>query len=298
MDELSITLLSNACRDDFPENSVSNFANKVPKYNLFGAQQNPGNLQIALTECYVPKKFKNVTSTNCWLDATFEDGLPEALRKFAYPHDAKFNVPAGHYNQPKDLIKALNMAISDKFGAKTRPIVFSIAPGQGNKTKIDFKYPSYNVYLSHDISRVLGFEPTLPIRHPEKPGIISSPYSATTHGGQTQLYAYCSVVETSVLADQMVNLLAVLPWLPDNSGIEASQHIVIQNLNWINIVRWDFDSIGIAVKDGSGQEVSFYGSNTIFVCRIRRKPRALNAPSQDASAASLRELLHKPTHCN
>ena len=285
MNELPVTLLSNACLSDFPQNTVNNFVNKVPKYHVFGGQQNPGNLQIALSECYVPRKYKNVMSTACQL-------LPTSG---PLPFIIDFTVPAGHYDSPKDFVKAINKVVTEKFSGACstdpRPVVFSIAARRGSKTKITFK-AGYDVMLSRDIARVLGFEPGERIRHPTiVPGAIFSPFTATTHGGINQLYAYCSVAEPQVLADQMVNLLAILPWSPDNEGADPSQHIVVQNLQWIDIVRWDFDSIAVAIKDGSGQEVAFFGSNVVFACKIRQKTEASDSSSQWALTLSLRALL-------
>jgi len=285
--EMSLTLLSNGCTEDFPDNSISNFSNKIPKYQIFGSQQNPKNLQIALSECYIPTKFTNIVATKCTLWDTYKT---EPRRRSHYDAnfvDYEFQVPSGHYNDPRDLVNALNKSVSEKFlalniaadekyGEKIVPIAFSLAARTGSKTKVYFKNYFYDLELSDDIARVLGFEPGVRIIHPTKPGGVFGEYSPNTNGGKTQLYAYCSVVQPSALANQMVDLLAILPWRPNNSGTDPSQHIVVQNVQWLDMVRWNFDAIAVSLRDGSGAEVGLYGSNSVFVCKIRRKPDQSN----------------------
>ena len=271
MDELPVVLVSNACQDAFPDNTVSDFQNTVPRYNIFRAQQNPGNLEMALSECYVPKKYKNIASTVSKLMGKWE------ATKYTGALDAAFQIPSGHYASPKDLVDALNQSLTESYTKTTRPIQFSIAGSQGAKTKILFKILSYDVMLADDIARVLGFNPGELIIAPDVVGgTVFSPFTATTYAGSTQLMAYCSIVEKSVLADQMVNLLAILPWAPDNTGYDPSQHIVFQNLQWVDVVRHDFNSIAISIKDGSGRLVQMYGSNVTFMCKIRRKSQPVN----------------------
>lgn len=289
-----ITFMSNVHMELFQNNAVTQFRNRIEKYVFFnGNRRNPGTQEMALMECHVPVNYKNVTVGRCRLymrrtetAVTSRDGATPANPT------VEFAIPAGYYGDIAQLVALLTKQLD-------RAMVEWSTKGDVTKTKretaaIQLLYDATSgrvtlrfnaqtaglcdILFSNDLTRILGFGDgsssivSPPLTTPRnKYSSWTGPNTATVVGCNPQLFLYCSAVKPSQLANNMVNLLAILPWRPGRDVVHTTQNIAPLNPVWRPLIDEDFSDISFHVTDANGREVALYGANIILSCQVRTR---------------------------
>ena len=297
-----ITFMSNVHMDLYTGNSVTRFRNRIEKYLFFnGNRRNPGNLEMALMDCYVPVNYRNVTEGRCRLylrrsetAVTSRDDAPPAKTT------AEFTIPAAYYDDLADLVALLTKEMArvtdqwssgggdgDDDGALDRKKKKKIAAVRMQYDAVTGRVSMHfnentagrcDVAFSNDLTRILGFGDgsglivSPPARSSRKKySTVTGSNTATVVGGNPQLFVYCSAVKPCQIANNMVDLLAILPWRPGRDAVHTTQHMSILNPVWRPLLDVDFADISFTVLDAEGRDVAMYGANIIFTCQVRTR---------------------------
>ena len=252
---------SNNDTDAYPNNSASHFRNTIDKFGFTGGKAN-SNLKIALFKSFIPRRFRNISDGECQLH-----GEPNEEMKIEV---MDFNIPIGFYSAPADVCAALNKALKEGYGGtkKTVPMHFAMKKGNELRALVKFKTREFSILLSDNISEILGFPPGIPIRFPDgnlQLTPIIAPYTASALGAKSELYVYINCIEKNWIASRALRLLTILHWVPGGPANNAVQSIDEGFLVWHNVSNPDsIDNIEIIITDSTGEEIDFYGANSVF----------------------------------
>lgn len=237
-----LTLPSNASKEMFPGNQISNFTTKLAKpIDL------KGDWEVALTEIQYP---------HTWDTFENEDVRFTIVRKKESAHDLTF--PPGHYDNIRDVVDAINKSISNiteyndlrlTYDARQRKVVFR-------------NIQEYGILVRDKLARVLGLTPN--VHH------VGSMDKAFTdvHGGFYTLFVYCDIIEHQRVGDSYVQLLRCV----ENTGKNNSMiNIIYTKPDYITVSKQHFDTITIEVKDDQDKNVRFKVGKLIAKLHFRQR---------------------------
>lgn len=235
-------LPSNSSMDRFPDNTLTEYRVQLPQSIRLSDEW-----EVAITEIQYPHSWNNIHGKNKWNRFYVEKGLSVNY----------FDLPAGHYNSPKSLVKGLNRTlkgsayekeVSFTYDKLTRKVTLTLNGG----LKVFFA----------EIGTLLGFD-------------INQRYKTTTIAqnevdldyGFHNLYVYCDIVEPQYVGHAQVPLLRVVP-VEGQDGQRISK--IFTSPQYLPVSRKEFEAIEVNIKRDTGEIVPFETGRLLVTLHFRR----------------------------
>lgn len=265
MDSFSIHLLSNSSMEMFPDNTAANFNVNLPKKIILN-----GNWKVALTEIQYPNTFHNVTRHSSKIIFKFFNNSSSYTKTFQISEkeykDIHSLVEAVNFgfqsqlgtslikylpesNRIKILKKEINKAI-DPISDVVHPIInlFNESPKSVEK----FDSSKLKIYFENKLALQLGFLP--------ENNILDFDESPSTtlleHGLYEQMFVYCDIIDSQIIGHTEAQVLKIFTCqtLSEKNLIAEKE---FRNLEYVNVVKKEFDTIEININTITGYSVPF-----------------------------------------
>ena len=260
-----MTLPSNASMKTHLDNTLTHYITDLPqRIDL------TGEWECGLTEFQYSHTWYNLTENDVWIFLNSIDDPEDASRR------AKLS--CGYYDDPLTLMYHVNKALHSLRTPKTRAriayssvtqkmtlhmtenTVFTIPNHSATTSMLGFRRPVVSEAITS--SSVTDSNSSYPFE------IETDDVVNMTHGFDT-LYIYMDIVESPIVGDTLAPLLRALP-ISGRHGDRVSDRFT--NVHYIPLLRSNFSSIEVDIRDDMGQHVPFeYGRVTVTLHFRRRK---------------------------
>jgi hypothetical protein len=249
-------LPSNVSPRYFPGNRISSFKVKFPKR----VNCRPDEFKVALTEVTYNRTFTTLLSDTARIfelrtstDPLFDPKHP----RFIFP---TFKLPNINYENIFTMIDSLNQKIAAARDPYPNGCHFSYDVLTDRVTV--FLEETYEVLLSPEISKYLGFSSHLPIRKSSRAEFKPDPLLGMSH-----IFIYSDIVQPQIVGDSMVPLLRMI----NITGADGD--IITQTFKpyYLPISKLDFDTIEILLCNEFGEELSFDRGSCIVTLHFKKE---------------------------
>ncbi len=259
-----VDLLSNASTNYYSDNTLSHFSNFLPEQvNL------NGDWEVALTEIYHPNYFENVTDGVFYFGAYDEKNLDAALKNPATKSRLvyKYSIQPGVYKNVQQVVAAINEAIKkespleantfkaqyDSVSGQTMLLIENQKWSEKGEPVYFFTFYTYSPHLLQN----LGLEAIKYFAYDK-----ITPSYPTDIGRFHTLMIYSDIVEYGTVGDVKAQLLRSIPITHRMKGDSLQTTLdyasrYFNDLQYKKLLRNNFHSIQIEIRDVSGEYVSF-----------------------------------------
>ena len=284
-----LCLESNGSVDHYPGNRAETFTNLINRFYMYGSQLD-GDIEIAITEIFLPKHFTNIRPGNntisIWLaknDSFNGEVLIDAINPWdSFTKEFDIIIQPAFWGNLSELVQTINKELQKFFKVKNRQglneLVYFVYHAKTKKVSFFLNKINYALHFSQDISGVLGFNPSQLYyydRHSTNPMLqkkeIVGPYSAYPEANKTILSIYCDIVQDSMITNKRAKILTMVSYHPESE--KHIEHIIIDRPIFLPVIYEYFDSITINIADGAGNPIPFYGGSTVLKLEVRNKPK-------------------------
>ena len=178
-------------------------------------------------------------------------------------------IAPGYYDRPNTLIRAINRAINDIWFIYKKKLSYS------DITQKAILHVTANTAFATQgsMSAILGLSaPTiisLDSRSNDTYPFVKTPYSVMNISqGFESLYAYTNIVEPHVVGDSLVPQLRIVPMKGDHRQTMSN---IFNNIQHFPLLRTEFRTIEIAIRDGSGRAAPFVRGKVMVILHFRRR---------------------------
>lgn len=246
-----LTLPSNSSMEYFPNNKTSIFSTKLPKPIILEGEWSVGVVEFQYPcTMFTVQDHENVVYFKKLMTMP-DQNTPSTVFY-------KTHIPATNYDNIEHILTALNNI----------------------KEKIKFRYDNISkfvsvtvsdesiksVSLSPKLALQLGFEPS---RNLVEKNMGKCP--ANLHLGlPSQLFVYCDIVEPQIVGDVMTPLLRIIPLDPSKYIYGANKMHVFSPPHYLPVMRRDFDTIEIDIRQSTGQMIPFQFGTVCIKLHFRK----------------------------
>lgn len=266
-----MTLLSNSSMDYYPENKTTSFTVQLPRYMYLD-----GNWKVALVDIQYPYTFMNVENgeneiqleayeitaefIKWYLDKNPDKG-PTPLNN---PFSINCDILPGYYSDIKDILSAVNSAISKETRQDTFFEFDSLANKVGTSNdviEIGRKWIE-NCKLSPRLGLQLGYPPDTKINI----GVYAPHVVNISTIIPEKMLIYCDILEPQIIGDSWGKVLRVIS---TNSGIPhpyfgQSCSTTFNLPQYLPVQAHNFEAIRIDIKDIEAHPMLFqYGTLSV-----------------------------------
>ena len=233
-----ITLPSDSSQDLFPENTPSEYTNKLSQWIQLKGEWEVGLHSIAYTKWNIIQRLDEPIMYK-------ENGVVEQGEKMK-----RYCTSIDEY------VKNINKSL--KTDLPNDEIVFALENG-----KVTIRLSSaYTVVLRKEQAIVLGFMKF--DDSDEVKEIISTEtgaYEANLHR-RTNIHVYCDIIQPQIVGDKTVPLLGIVPTEKTSGTCETIYEV--ENIHYIPIQTKSFQEIKVLLRSSTNESIPFeYGRATI-----------------------------------
>lgn len=239
-----ITLPSNASKDMFPNNQISNYTVKLAK-----AVDLKGDWEVALTEIQYPRTWNTFTAA----EAKFH------IKREQDPMGIHTSFPPGYYPNITSIIEAINKSIAS---IEPHPNIHLVLDNV--RRKVFLKSINRNTLFncSGKLKRILGT-----VQHVKSP-VEQDHTCPDINGGFYTLYVYSDIVESQRIGDSYSPLLR---WVHVQGDNNTMVNIQFNKPDYVAVSKNHFDTISIMIYDDQSEPVAFkYGK---VIVKLHLRPR-------------------------
>lgn len=261
MKEFYLTLISNSSCDIFPSNRTSSFSVQFPRKITVGE----GSL-VGLAEIQYSYNFFNVANT--------ENG-------FKLVHgDYKLygGVNCGFYKNVHDLVSEILNKTRDHFGEwlKIDPLTNRVIVVKTDK----INNPHPESVDKESKTRIFNFYGRLAtqIGFPPNDNVLNyteSPYVGNVYFGiPEQMMIYCDLIEPQLIGYESSQIIKIVNTTDTKPEFGASRHHSFQKIHYVPVLKKEFDSIEINIRDITGELFPFL--HGIVMVKLHFKDKRIN----------------------
>ena len=282
MESFYITLPSNV-KSFENSNIIGNYTTNLDKgYNL----PNHENWEVGIAEVSYGKNWYNIRKRQYINLFSISPNISN--QKITLVENMTSFLEPGLYAKPKSLVKKINDILKSKFGKsiKTVPqlhlnrfnqkIYYTLGEDNGDL---------FYIQLDSDLSRILGLEENGKTlyetisTHGRFPRQLTKSYKlkriygnrpVDLYAGYHTLYVYCDLVDYSVIGNSYQQLLRALE-VPTNKDFGDQVVLTYTNPIYVPLLKNEFQSIEIDIKDETGKSLEFEFGRVIVVLHFRKK---------------------------
>lgn len=264
-----MVLPSNGSMKIYEDNTTACFTTKLPQeINL------RGSWEVGISEIHFPKSFLHLREDECDLtvrnDSFTYEGKDE-IEKFKASVYHNVSIPHGIYPSIKDFIDQLNNSLKDLH------IEFRFS-SQYNNTFIEGRsicaelgcMLRHYLEMTRSIADILGFVEINGFIRIDYDPIKATRPASLLNGMPRQLYVYTDVCEPTIVGDVQASLLRIVPVNYENSSFASVQCIGFAPINYMSLIRNNFRSITIDIRDHLGQSAPFESGTSLVQLHFRK----------------------------
>ena len=247
MDSFTIELVSNACGELFPDNTLSSFTNFLPEQvNL------EGQWEVVISEIAYPSMYQNITEGKIkFFDEKFSKST------------STYNLEPGLYTSMTDIVEAMNRLIQERNNHNETCITVKVSRKTQNVVILLANDTSVLVFCSTNLGHIFGnnvvnqFGVLMKGKSPHEPQFAYD--IVRIHS----LMIYSDLIEYSIVGDTRAPLLRCFPFISKLKGgdiITTGQYMNYQtfsNLQFRRLLKNSFHSIHVDLRDTSGEKIPF-----------------------------------------
>jgi hypothetical protein len=268
MKNFYLTLSSNSSMEYFSDNKTSNFTVKLPQTLTLD-----GKWSVALVDIHYQHTFNTVSEGNNkiffnWIDERFQSELV---------------IQSKNYNSMGDLLTEIISSVHSSIEHKARfirkGIVEKKLPNEllgfldynedRQKLIINDLYRSTckEIIFQNRLALILGYIPNenalvLKQKRITQPNLL--------YGIPDEMFVYCDNIEPQVIGHKMAQVLRIVSINKDLMFGET-HHTEYQRLQYIPLLKKEFENISIELRDRTGKFMPFMFGNTILVLHFRKE---------------------------
>ena len=239
-----VTLPSNASRDVFPDNTISNFRVKLYKRIDLGESV---NYEVALVGIQYPHRWNTLDDSSNSIHYIDRNRQKRSVR-----------IPTGSYHDVIELVEQTNAKLSEDEQHPTIRFHYNSGTRRVDLVQSD----SEHVELDQNLALILGMPNG--VITTEK---LSAAKDADIHKGFYSLYVYCNLCDAQFVGDAHVSLLQTVPISGKNGDMITHTY---STPHYVPVKFRSFDVIEIDIKDDFDQSVSFTSGKVI--CKLHFRP--------------------------
>lgn len=254
MDDFFITLISNSSLNYYPNNSTSNFTVQLPKKIELNDEW-----RVGLAEIHYNYNFFNITENNNNFIIT------EISHHTQF---TKHGIKTGFYSDVDDILQLIQQETEKKFG---KWIEYDIWKKQIIITKTDEikslmeKGSDFKIEFEGRLAMQLGFPPNTNVLDYTTP-----PYTCCINFGiPDQIFIYSDIIEPQFIGDKAVQVLRIVNNKYNEYG--ASIFTEFKDIQYVNLMKKQFESINIILRDTSGSLYPFLHGISTVKLHFKRK---------------------------
>ena len=246
MPDFYLTLPSNTPGTD---NTTSSYRVNLPSFiDLHG------EWEVGLSEIFYPNSWCNINEDDCYFMIVCSGKQTQTYTFYKK-----------RYENVEDLIDNLNHARNEDLAQ----LINFEAEKDGFELKFYFKKSRYRVYvegkgvgyrcvLSKKLQYMLGFETDVVMTGEHQHSYMYAKHAPDLAGGFTSLFVYCDLIAPQVVGDVNAQVLRVVNIEKARFGESVEKQYI--NPHYVPILKKEFSSIEINIKDDTGSLVPFeYG---------------------------------------
>lgn len=276
-----LTLPSNV-KNDLHTNTISHFQTRLHKKYSFPVNE---NWEVAVVEISYPKSWYTLQVPQKISLFTFNFS---AVNTFDFIENDLAVLPPGHYDDPDRLMDAINDILNSKY----KTVVKALPVLKFNKDTEHVEYsipfvrdsPTYFVKFDKELETILGFTDdndksimdhlsyskiTEYIKATYLDGLVRSFKPLKLHAGYHTLYLYSDIVQFSGVGNTNAQILRALE-VPSNKYFGDQVVLTYNNPYYIPLLRREFETLEIELKDETGNTVPFELGRVIVVLHFRK----------------------------
>ena len=222
-----------------------------------------GEWEVALSEISYPHSWSNVKNRENY------------FRLNGPKHRNHYYIPEKKYSSPDELVEALNHAtsgdgvdISTLYEDITVKFYYKRAK---NRIMVSVDKWGYSLELSKKLQYILGYDASVVITGEHYDSINYSEHPPDLTGGFTSLFVYCDLIAPQIVGNVNAQVVRVV----NIEAKEFGQNVDMQysNPHYVPVLKKDFSSIEIDIKDDRGQLVPFEFGKVCVKLHFRRTIR-------------------------
>lgn len=245
--EMYIVLPSNSSMNHHPENTTSHYTVKLPHEIELDEPY-----EVGLVEIMFPHSWYNIGEREASLFLRrddWDDG------EWSYYH-----IPAGNYHSMRMLVNALNFALTDYF--KVKPDEVSFYQIKASRQIAFRKTPQIDLAFNPFLRELLGFT-----QHGELNSDTNNPRrSVEFKRSVSAVYVYLDIVESRIVGDTRVPLLACIPVTCKPGELCFLQR---DKPRYIPIQKSVFNDLKISLVDDRGENIRFESGKSLLEIHLR-----------------------------
>ncbi len=187
-------------------------------------------------------------------------------------------VEPGFYETAQELIGAVNTSVVRVCDALAIPPILKFVYDQITKRsaiKLGRKSEPTLLFMGEKLRYMLGFDIADLTRlksERAEPLTLKAKYPVDLRGGLDTLYIYCDLISNQVVGDVTAPLLRVVAVEGHHDDVVSKLFI---NPHYLPLVKREFDTIEISIKDDRDKPIRFLYGKTIVKLHFRRKKFSL-----------------------
>jgi hypothetical protein len=260
MAQFYVTLPSNASMDTYPNNTVTEYATKLPH-----PLELDGQWEVGLVEVTYPITWYNVERGECHFAIESDSGMKLGTIRLA---EGRYETCRDIVNEIKRLVKKHVQRYYDaRNETVNQPDIITIDLSEKTQ-KVVIQTSGCKLVLSQKLAELLGFERT----HLPREDKYEAVSAADVNRGYNCLFVYCNVVVDSIVGDVRAPLLRSIN-VKGRYG-DSIREIFVKPL-YIPVRRNRFDTIEVSIKGENGRPVSFNSGRSCVTLHFKRANIAL-----------------------
>jgi hypothetical protein len=259
MTDFFLTLASNSSMSYYPDNKTSNFTVQLPKTITL-----EGKWNVALAEVHYQNTFLNVSEGSNSISYR-QKMYSEMFSDTEYKLE-KCIFECGNYENIEDIVKAINsLSIGDLKGAtgtylkydKTKEKVFI-----DKTSREEFSEMYFDNRLAHQFGYDSYSNALLLTEKNIRKGQVNQ-------GIPDEMIIYCDIVEPQMFAHSFSKVIRIVN-IDKNALYGTACQKEFLRLNYIPILKKEFETISIELRDKVGNFLPFNYGTTMFVLHFKK----------------------------
>lgn len=267
MSEFYITLASNSSMDYYKDNKTSNFTVQLPKTLTLD-----GKWKVALAEIYYQNTFHNVSEGSNLIGFRFKS-TSKSFEMFDRECLQKFSIKINTYKNIEELLYAINWTFMGFISKNTNVddtnslLKYNERSGKVLVTEVAKKVFS-DIYFNNRLAVILGFNPDQnAVNEDDEENIRTANLS---FGIPDNMLVYCDIIDPQLFAHTTAKVMRVVNIDKKNKDFGEACHKEFQRLQYLPILKKEFENISIELRDKTGMLMPFeYGTSMIVLHFIK-----------------------------
>lgn len=246
MSNFYLTLPSNSSINFYPNNTLTHYVTKLPsRIHL------EGEWEVGLTDIHYPHSWYNLQDAEMFV--------------FKENSGQKIKIEDGYYETTEYIVDTVNQLIETTVKDKRVQLHYNPV---NQRTTVELA-PHCQYEMNTSLRSLLGFASHQAITFGGNEGQThKGDHVVDMDRGMYALFVYSDLVTPRIVGDKSVPLLRTVP-ITGHHGDTVVHYF--QNVHYIDVLRKDFDTVEIDIRDDTGQPIPFQRGKLVLTLHFRKK---------------------------